>query len=184
MGLRVSISGLASPLNKRLRVWDRNQTDPGWRRPIPWRFSPAIPLFVDSNLLLYYVDPVDAFKQGRAADWLNHLWMTGAGRLSWQVLHEFYQNSVKKMRLEPEKAREVVEDLAHWRPIDISPGLVRRAWHWTDCAQLPYWDALIIATAERSGARYLLSEDFQANHRYEYIQVIDPFERSPADFPA
>jgi predicted nucleic acid-binding protein len=136
--------------------------------------------FVDSNLLLYYVDPIDIFKQERAAEWLNHLWMTGSGRLSWQVLHEFYQNSVKKMRLEPVKARQIVEDLVHWQPVDTSLGLVQRAWHWADEAQVSYWDALIIAAAERSGAQYLLSEDFQTKRRYADVQVINPFEQSPA----
>ena len=38
--------------------------------------------------------------------------MSGAGRLSWQVLHEFYWNAVKKMGLEPIQAREIVEDEA------------------------------------------------------------------------
>jgi predicted nucleic acid-binding protein len=136
--------------------------------------------FVDSNLLLYYVDPIDVFKQKRAAEWLNHLWMTGSGRLSWQVLHEFYQNSVKKMGLEPVKARQIVEDLAHWQPVDTSLGLVQRAWHWADEAQVSYWDALIIAAAERSGAQYLLSEDFQTKRHYAEVQVINPFKQSPA----
>jgi predicted nucleic acid-binding protein len=29
-----------------------------------------------------------------------------------------------------------------------------------DAAQMTYWDALIVAAEQRSGARYLLSEDF------------------------
>ena len=95
-------------------------------------------------------------------------------------MHEFYQNSVKKMRLEPVKARVSVEDLAHWQPVDTSLGLVRRAWHWADHAQLSYWDALIVAAAERSGAQYLLSEDFQTKRRYADVQVINPFEQAPA----
>jgi hypothetical protein len=49
-------------------------------------------------------------------------------------------------------------------------------------AQLSYWDALILAGAQRSGARYLLSEDFQSARRYEDIQVLNPFEQSPTLF--
>jgi len=138
--------------------------------------------FVDSNLLLYYVDPVDSGKQARALEWLEALWRAGAGCLSWQVLHEFYWNAVRKMRLEPERAREIVEDLAHWRPVDTSLGLIQQAWHWMDSAQLTYWDALILAAAQRSGARYLLSEDFQTNRRYDGVQVLNPFDHSASDF--
>ncbi|HXM44540.1 MAG TPA: hypothetical protein VN924_25105 [Bryobacteraceae bacterium] len=36
--------------------------------------------FVDSNLLLYYVDPVDDRKQARAMQWLEALW--GPGRVT------------------------------------------------------------------------------------------------------
>jgi predicted nucleic acid-binding protein len=81
--------------------------------------------FVDSNLLLYYIDSVEPQKRARAEEWLDVLWMAGAGRLSWQVLHEFYWNAVRKMRLEPAKACQMVEDLSHWRPVDTSIGLVQ-----------------------------------------------------------
>src|ERR1043166_7731026 len=131
--------------------------------------------FVDSNLLLYYVDSRDAQKQANAAEWLENLWIAGAGRLSWQVLHEFYWNAVKKMRLAPAAAREIVADLSQWRPVDTSLGLVRQAWEWTDEAQLSYWDALILAAAQRSGARYLLSEDFQQERDYAEVKVLNPF---------
>lgn len=138
--------------------------------------------FIDSNVLLYYVDAEDLEKQSRASEWLNVLWLEGAGRLSWQVLHEFYWNAVKKMRLEPASARSIVEDLSQWQPVDSSLGLVQQAWSWIDAAQLSYWDALIVAAAERSGARYLLSEDFQANRRYGELEVLNPFERRPSEF--
>jgi hypothetical protein len=50
--------------------------------------------FVDTNVLLYSGDPADAVKQRAAHQWLSALWEQGAGRLSWQVLHEFYVNVV------------------------------------------------------------------------------------------
>ena len=138
--------------------------------------------FVDSNLLLYYVDSVEGAKRARANEWLEALWLAGTGRLSWQVLHEFYWNAVRKMRLAPVRAREIVTDLNHWRPVDTSLGLAQRAWEWMDGAQLSYWDALILAAAERSGSRYLLSEDFQDEREYAGVKVLNPFTHSPAQF--
>ena len=138
--------------------------------------------FVDSNVLLYTVDPVESGKRVRATEWLEALWMAGTGRLSWQVLHEFYWNAVRKMRLEPSRAREMVADISHWQPVDTSLGLIQQAWYWADEAQLPYWDALILAAAQRSGARYLLSEDFQSERRCQDIQILNPFEHSPSEF--
>lgn len=138
--------------------------------------------FADSDLLLYYVDPVDQDKRARAAAWLDRLWESGSGRLSWQVLHEFYWNAVRKMGLSTKDARELVEDLAMWRPVDASLGLFREAWQWTDAAQLSYWDALIVAAAIRTGARYLLTEDLQNGRVLDGLTIINPFLHSPLDF--
>jgi predicted nucleic acid-binding protein len=137
------------------------------------------PFFVDSNLLLYCVDPADHDKRARATDWLDQLWASGTGRLSWQVLHEFYWNAVRKMGMAAADAREMVEDLSQWRPVDTSLGLVQEAWYWMDSAQLAYWDALIVAAAQRSGALYLLSEDFQHGRILGPVTVLDPFRHSP-----
>ena len=102
-------------------------------------------VYVQADLDMKRKAPVDSGKQARAMECLAALWVAGAGCLSWQVLHEFYWNAVRKMRLEPARAREIVEDLAHWTPVDTTLGLVQQAWHWTDAAQLSYWDALILA---------------------------------------
>ena len=145
--------------------------------------SAAETFFVDSNLVLYYVDPIDQEKRACSQDWFGHLWMAGAGRLSWQVLHEFYWNAVRKMGLANADAREIVELLSHWRPVDTSIGLIREAWEWMDAAQLSYWDALILAAAQRRGARYLLSEDFQPGRIFGNLEVVNPFQHiCPANF--
>ena len=138
--------------------------------------------FVDSNVPLYHVDRLNAEKQLRATDWLNHLWMSAAGRLSWQVLHEFYSNAVGKMRVETTDARHIAEELSQWNPVETSVGLIREAWHWIDADQLNYWDALIVAAAQRCGARYLLSEDFQHGRSFGPVEVVNPFRRPPSDF--
>jgi predicted nucleic acid-binding protein len=98
------------------------------------------------------------------------------------VLHEFYWNAVRKMRLAPVGAREMVEDLSRSRPVDTSLGLVQQAWQWMDAAQLSYWDALILAAAERCDSRYLLSEDFQSDRLYGAVRVVNPFAHTPSEF--
>lgn len=138
--------------------------------------------FIDSNLLLYSVDPADSAKRDRAAEWLELFWKTGNGRLSWQVLNEFYWNAVRKMGMDADGARRIVDEFSHWMPVDTSLGLIHQAWDWTDRARVSYWDALILAAAERSGARYLVSEDFQDRRQYGEVRVLNPFTHSPADF--
>lgn len=135
--------------------------------------------FVDTNVLLYRLGGVDRDKQARAHAWLDQLWMTGRGRISWQVLHEFYWNATRKLKTSIELAQEEVRGLALWRPIENSLGLIETAWSWAEQARLPYWDGLIVAAAERAGAAYLLSEDFQAGRQFGACTVVNPFAAEP-----
>jgi len=135
--------------------------------------------FADTNVLLYSFDSRDAVKREKAREWIDYLWRTGEGRLSWQVLNEFYANASRKMSVPAAEAREAVTIFSQWRPAGISMAVFDRAWHWMDRAQLSWWDSLILASAERLGCRWLVSEDFQSGRNYEGITVINPFEQTP-----
>ncbi len=144
---------------------------------------PAAELFfVDTNILLYSVDASQRDKQAQARAWLALLWENAAGRLSWQVLHEFYANAERKARLARPAARKLVEAFAQWQPVETTLGLLQQGWQWMDRAQLSYWDSLIVAAAERAGCRWLLSEDFQAGQTFGSVTVVNPFSREPAAF--
>ena len=138
--------------------------------------------FVDTNVLLYAVDPAVQEKQEAARQWLACLWNTASGSVSWQVLHEFYVNAIRKIGMPLAPARGVIEAYSAWHPVENSLGLVRQAWHWMDEAGLSYWDALIVAAAERAGCAYLLSEDFQDGRVLGKLAVLNPFRARPEDF--
>jgi len=142
----------------------------------------ASAFFADTNLFLYALDARDAKKRVRAAAWLAHLWREGSGRVSWQVLHEFYTNATRKFGVPPGLARGMVRELARWQPVETSLGLVESAWQWSDRAGVAYGDGLILAAAERCGAAYLLSEDFQVGRTYGGATVVNPFASSPEEF--
>jgi predicted nucleic acid-binding protein len=134
---------------------------------------------VDTNVLLYTVDAANPGKQDAALRWRDALWSSRAGRLSWQVLNEFYANATTKLVMPPAIARTMVESYAAWPVIGFSLELLRRAWHWVDHAHLPYWDALILASAERAGCQWLLTEDFQDGRKYGSVRVVNPFRTEP-----
>lgn len=144
--------------------------------------SAETPVFVDTNVLLYRFDGLNPGKQQRARDWFSALWQGGAGRLSWQVVFEFYANATRKSKLAPDIAQAAVNRLLEWEPELPSPSSLARAWHWCDTAQINFWDALIVASAEQAGCRWLLSEDFQPGRKFGQLTVVDPFERAPSEF--
>ena len=51
-----------------------------------------MPVFVDTNVLIYALDPRNAAKQHAAQSWLARCWQERSGRVSTQVLNEFYVN--------------------------------------------------------------------------------------------
>src|SRR5438874_9832307 len=57
-------------------------------------------VFVDTNILIYAHDVDAGAKRSRAAEKLRQLWESGAGRLSVQVLQEFYVNTCTDSRSE------------------------------------------------------------------------------------
>jgi len=137
--------------------------------------------FVDTNLLLYAFDPGDTVKHRVAKLWLELLWSSNSGRISWQVLNEFYANAERKLKLPTLAARGAVEDLAEWQPMGFHMSSLLRAWYWMDDAGVSYWDSLILASAESLGCRWLLSEDFQHGRQYGSVQVVNPFRTDPAE---
>jgi predicted nucleic acid-binding protein len=137
--------------------------------------------FVDTNVLLYALDPADAAKNHRARSWMTTLWEHKAGRLSWQVLNEYYANA-RKVNVPLSVARSNVETLALWDPVGFGLGVLHRAWYWTDKTAVPYWDALVLAAAETAACVHVLTEDFQAGQKFGDLTIVNPFRTPPDQF--
>ena len=138
-------------------------------------------VFVDTNVLVYVRDRTDEDKQRRAAEWMAALWDARLGRLSVQVLQEYYVTLTKK--LEPartvEEAREDVIALSAWRPAMIDLETIERAWDLQDRFGFSWWDSLIAAAALGTGCRFLLSSDFQDGQIVDGLTIMSPFTRGP-----
>ncbi len=143
-------------------------------------------VFVDTNVHLYTKDARDSAKQIRANEWLTWCWTQRAGRISTQVLNEYYNNAITKFKVvvAVEKAREQVRMLRLWQPPHLDTYTVDGAWAMQDKYKLSYWDALIMSSAQQQGCSYLLSEDMQHLQTYDTVQVINPFLMTPAEFEA
>jgi predicted nucleic acid-binding protein len=133
--------------------------------------------FVDSNILIYAHDADAGSKQRRAANQLTDLWKSGTGLLSTQVLQEFYVNVTRKIGspLAPSAAREVVRDYAVWIESAITAATIARASEIGEIWQISFWDAMILAAAEESGAERLLTEDLNAGQKIVGIEIVSPF---------
>lgn len=137
-------------------------------------------VFVDTNILVYSRDASEPEKQGRALAWLKYLWESRNGRLSFQVLQEYYSTVTTKLRpgMAPSSAREDVQALFAWNPIPVGTDVIKGAWFIQDRYNLSWWDALIVSAAQIGGCAYLLTEDLNDGQAIGSLQVLNPFSHS------
>ncbi|MGE0796791.1 MAG: PIN domain-containing protein [Lautropia sp.] len=142
--------------------------------------------FVDTNLLICWRDAGQPRKQPLAAAWLEHLWETRTGRLSTQVLSEYYTNVCHKLRapLAPSAAWADVTTFLAWNPCPIDGAVLARAREVQSCWQLNWWDCLIVAAAQIEDCALLLTEDLQDGMKLGSVTVRDPFRLSVEDAAA
>jgi predicted nucleic acid-binding protein len=141
--------------------------------------------FVDTNVLLYAQDPRDSGKQAAAAAWLAHFWRTRSGRISTQVMNEFYVNlrrAAPSMTLAATRA--LVQRYRAWQPWVVDEATVDRAWALQDRFSFSYWDALMVAAAQQQGCVALLTEDLQHGLNVDQLRIINPFLSSPTELEA
>ncbi|MGQ0835362.1 MAG: PIN domain-containing protein [Gammaproteobacteria bacterium] len=133
-------------------------------------------VFVDTNILVYAHDADAGVKRERAIEKLQQLWEGDTGRLSVQVLQEFYVNVTKKLttRVARSTAREVVSTYGAWIHEPTTADTVLRATDIAEMAQISFWDALIIAAAEQAGAAQLYSEDLNDGQSIAGVKVVNP----------
>lgn len=137
------------------------------------------PVFVDTNVLLYAVDEADPKRQALARAWRSELWKRRLGRVSFQVLQEFYVNVRSKWPSATDAARAEIRDLLAWRPVTVDAELLERGWNIQNRYGFSFWDAMIVAAAKASSCRYLLTEDLHDGQDVNGITVLHPFRNTP-----
>lgn len=139
------------------------------------------PIFVDTNVLVYAVDASAGSRHSSAREWMTALWEQETGRLSVQVLQEFYVTVTRKLRpgMSPADAQREVRAFLPWGPVETNADILERAWFIESRYGLSWWDALIVASAQTLGCRTLLTEDLQHGQDFDGLVVVSPFRISP-----
>lgn len=141
--------------------------------------------FVDTNVLVYARDTAVGQKQHRASEWMEHLWRTQSGRVSFQVLQEFFVTVTRKLRpgMDFAEAQKAVRRLFAWDPASIDNAVLEQAWTIQARYDVSFWDALVIATALLQKCERLLTEDLQDGQDFEGLVVANPFRHEPSSLP-
>jgi predicted nucleic acid-binding protein len=138
-------------------------------------------VFVDTNILIYAHDRGAGEKRVRASRVLERLWDQQTGRVSVQVLQEFYVTATQKLNTPRASAREIVQAYTPWVQHPTTPETILRASELSEWAQLSFWDALIVASAEQVGATQLYTEDLNAGQAIAGVKIINPLVATEYD---
>lgn len=128
-------------------------------------------VFIDTNVLLYLYDS-NSEKKSIAKEILksNH-------HISTQVLNEFSNISIKKLRLSHDDLSENVKKIIEKTTVFVfSENTILFAIDIREKYKFQYYDSLIIATALENKCTILYSEDMQHEQIIEnQLKIINPF---------
>lgn len=129
------------------------------------------PVFFDTNVLVYVAsaDPDRSAEAGRL--------LRGGGAVSVQVLNELVSVLRKKFRFEWASVETVLAVVhAHCEVLPLDLLMHQEALLLARLHQLSWYDALIVAAAQRAGARTLFTEDLQHGRVFDGgLRVVNPF---------
>jgi predicted nucleic acid-binding protein len=131
--------------------------------------------FLDTNVLIYAATgKQDAPRKFQVAAQIVQTELFG---LSGQVLAEFYLNVLTKpaIPLSPSQAERWIDLLCNYPVAAVDDVLVRQGIAYAQKFQIRYWDAAIIAAAERLEAPILYTEDLNHGQLYGCVRVINHF---------
>lgn len=133
--------------------------------------------FFDTNVLVYCMDAGDPVRQARAIERFARACEQDTVVLSTQVLQEFYAITTRKLKppLSPVDAMAQVERLANFEVMGSNAASILESIRLTQRHRLPWWDALILEAALRSGADLLVTEDGQHGQRFGKLTLENPF---------
>ena len=129
--------------------------------------------FVDTNIFIYAYDRSSTDKQRKAKELVLNLWENQNGCISVQVLQEFFVNLIRK-KVSFDAAREVVENYFVWEVIVNDCGVMTEAFQIQKRYATSFWDALVLAAANRARTTILLSEDLNHHQVYGSVKVVNP----------
>ena len=128
-------------------------------------------IFIDSNILLYTVDDAELPKQNAANSIVQNLAEAG-GVISTQVLQEFYNVAVNKLKLPKDYVKELIERLADCFTVHKnSVADILRAIDISIRTKFSFWDSLIISASISENCNKLYSEDLNDGQIVENVLI-------------
>jgi predicted nucleic acid-binding protein len=137
--------------------------------------------FVDTNLLIYSLDPQETERRQVAAGLLKNLTDSGTLVLSPQSLNECYRALTERRDLLPRHAaRAYVISLLRFCTAPYDFDVTRRAWQIQERHRFGWWNTMLLASASLARCGVFFSEDMQHEHSVDGLTILNPFRLKPS----
>lgn len=131
--------------------------------------------FIDTNLLIYAEANDAPVKQQQALSLLKQLYESAQGVLSTQVLQEYCNVALKKLKLPAQHVRAQLELYEQFEIVQVSPAIIHAGLDLHQTRSIGFFDALIMASAQAAGCAVLYSEDMNAGEVMAGVRIVNPF---------
>ena len=132
--------------------------------------------FIDTNVLVYAEASDVPAKQRMALDLLKQLFESTTGVLSTQVLQEYCNVAIKKLKLPLAHIRAQLDLYEQFEVVQVTPTIIRAGLDLHQTRSVSFYDAIVLASAQTAGCSVLLSEDMNAGKLVGGVRVENPFE--------
>lgn len=131
--------------------------------------------FIDTNILIYAEASDEPLKQRKALALLKDLYQEGVGVLSTQVLQEYCNVAIKKLKLPEQHIRAQLDLYEQFEVVQVTPAIIRMGLDLHQTRSLGFFDAIILASAHTAGCAVLWTEDLNPGERISGVQIANPF---------
>ena len=131
--------------------------------------------FIDTNVLVYAETGDAPAKQQAALRLLQRLFESNNGVLSTQVLQEYCNVAIKRLKLPAQHIRAQLDMYEQFEVVQVTPALIRDGLDLHQTRSISFYDAIVLASAKASGCRILFSEDMNSGETMGGVRIVNPF---------
>ena len=131
--------------------------------------------FIDTNVLVYAEASDEPQKQRAALALLKSLYDENLGVLSTQVLQEYCNVALKKLKLPAQYVRAQLDLYEQFEDVQVTPQIIRAGLDLHQTRSVAFFDAIVLASAHAAGCNVIWTEDMNAGEIVNGVCISNPF---------
>ena len=134
--------------------------------------------FIDTNVLVYAEASDEPLKQRAALALLKGLYEEGLGVLSTQVLQEYCNVALNKLKLPAQHVRSQLDLYEQFEVVQVTPSIIHAGLDIHQTRSVSFFDAIVLASAHAAGCDVIWTEDMNAGEVINGVSIANPFSAS------